>query len=183
MRAEFFEFAMLGKIHLSSNFLNHLGDDDATWNRMHLTPWLVTVPKDQRNKYLAKQLFAEEASGIFNRLLAGLADWRARGGLCPPDTATKAVGGLPGQGRHSGPGHRRAVDDVDIDPHRVRGDLQGPPAHSYRGLPWREYKSWAGQGAMERKTFYQKLEDRGFVRGLYKHTTMFPQLSSKYDGE
>ena len=91
MRAEYFQFRMLGKVHLTSNSLVHISDEDSTWRRVHLIPWMVTIAPDKQDKYLASKLYEEEASGIFNRLLAGLKDWRTKEGLSPPPVATNAV--------------------------------------------------------------------------------------------
>ena len=180
MRSEFFEFRPTGKVHLTSNFLGHISDDDASWRRVHLTPWLVTIPEGERDKYLAQRLYAEEASGIFNRLLAGLADWRDRGGLCPPDTATKAVEAY--RKREDALGQAIAELFIEhLDHAECAAACKDHLINRTGDYLWREYKTWAGQGAMERKTFYDKLEARGYVRGKYRNTTMFPQLSSKYD--
>ena len=182
MRSEFFEFRPTGKVHLTSNFLGHISDDDASWRRVHLTPWLVTIPEGERNKYLAQQLYEEEAPGIFNRLLAGLADWRAKGGLCPPDTATKAVQAY--RKREDALGQAIAELFIEhMDHTECTAACKSHLLNRTGDYLWQEYRRWAGQGAMERKTFYDKLEARGYVRGKYRNTTMFPQLCSKYDEE
>lgn len=181
MRAEYFQFRMLGKIHLTSNFLTHIGDDDATWRRLHLIPWLVTIPKDEQDKYLARKLYEEEAPGVFNRLLAGLADWRRRGGLMPPDTATKAVDTY----RRNEDSLGQAIGElftVDMK-HAVCTAACKHLIHCSGEYLFDEYKRWAGQEAMGRSTFYKKLEDRGYVRSKYQNKVMFSQLSVHFAGE
>ena len=182
MRAEFFEFRPTGKVHLTSNFLGHMGDGDATWRRVHLIPWLVTIPKDEQNKYLAQQLYETEAPGIFNRLLAGLADWRAREGLCPPDTATKAVE----EYRKNEDILGQAIAELfieDMGHAECNSTCKGHLINRSGDYLFSEYERWAGREAMGKITFYKKLVARGYVRSEYKHTAMFPQLSSKYAGE
>jgi putative DNA primase/helicase len=181
MRAEYFEFRMTGKIHLTSNFLNHIGDDDATWRRVHLIPWLVTIEKSKQNKYLARDLYEQEASGIFNRLLAGLADWRAREGLCPPDTARKAVE----EYRRNEDVLGQAIDErftEHMDHTECTSACKGHLIFRSGEYLFDEYQRWAGKEAMGKITFYKKLELRGYIRSSYKRATVFPQLSVKADG-
>jgi len=180
MRAEYFEFRPTGKVHLTSNFLGHIGGGDASWRRVHLTPWLITIPKDEQNKYLAAELYEQEAPGILNRLLAGLADWRTRDGLCPPDTARKAVEAY--RKREDALGQAIAELFIeDMDHTECTAACKGHLLTRTGDCLWREYKAFAGQKAMERKSFYDKLEARGYVRGSYRRATMFPQLCSKLD--
>ena len=179
MRSEFFQFRMQGKVHLTSNFLGHMGDDDATWRRVHLIPWLVTIAPDDQNKYLAQELYAEEAPGIFNRLLAGLADWRARGGLCPPDTAIKAVQAYRANEDILG----QAIAELfieDLKHTECTSACKGHMINRSGDYLHSEYERWAGREAMGKNTFYKKLEARGYVSTRHKRATMFPQLSSKY---
>ncbi len=180
MRAEYFQFRMLGKIHLTSNFLTHIGDDDATWRRLHLIPWLVTIPKEDQDKYLAAKLYAEEASGIFNRLLAGLADWRDRGALSPPDTATKAVEAY----RKNEDTLAQAIGELFteyLDHTECTSACRSHLIYRSGEYLYNEYQRYAGKEAMGRTTFYAKLESRGYVRSSYKRKTLFPQLSVKAD--
>ena len=181
MRAEYFEFRMQGKVHLTSNFLSHMGDDDATWRRVHLIPWLVTIEPDNQDKYLAQKLYAEKASGIFNRLLAGLADWRDRGGLCPPDTATKAVEAY----RKNEDTLGSAIDELFTEDmtHTVCTAACKHLIHCSGEYLFDEYRRWAGVEAMGRTTFYRKLEARGYSRSKYQNKVMFSQLSARYAGE
>ena len=180
MRAEYFEFRMLGKIHLTSNFLSHVGDDDATWRRLHLIPWLVTIEPDKQDKYLAQKLYEEEAPGIFNRLLAGLADWRTREGLCPPDTATKAVSAY--RANEDSLGQAIAELFTEFKDHTAcHAACKHLFARSGEFL-FDEYKRWAGQEHMGRTTFYAKLESRGYVRSKYQNKVMFSQLEGRYAG-
>ena len=182
MRAEFFEFKMLGKIHLTTNYLGHMGDGDATWRRVHLTPWEVRIKDEDKDPYLALKLYETEAAGIFNRLLAGLHDWQDKKGLCLPATAKKAVEAY--RNREDALGQAIAeLFTEDMDHTECTAACRSHLLNRTGDHLWQLYRTWAGQGAMERKSFYDRLEARGYVRSSYKRTTMFPQLCSKYDEE
>jgi putative DNA primase/helicase len=181
MRSEFFEFRPTGKIHLTSNSLVHISDDDATWRRVHLVPWLVTIPEEERNKYLARELYESEASGILNRLLAGLADWRSRGWLMPPRGVQDAVRDYREQEDTLG----EAIAELyDIDMDHVechRGCTH--PARLASQL-YSAYQRWCRTGGMEpmgRNRFYEKLEKRGFIRQVYQRARLFPQLQVTFE--
>jgi putative DNA primase/helicase len=87
MRQDFFEFQPTAKIHLISNHSVHLSNDSATEDRVHMIPWVQSIPRPQRDKSFARRILTTESSGVFNRLLDGLADWLARGDLAPPKVA------------------------------------------------------------------------------------------------
>lgn len=54
------------------------GVDDGIWRRVMLVPWDVQIPDAEKDRQLIAKL-QKEASGILNRLLEGLIDWRLRG--------------------------------------------------------------------------------------------------------
>ncbi len=54
------------------------GVDDGIWRRVMLVPWDVQIPDAEKDRQLVAKL-RNEASGILNRLLQGLIDWRLRG--------------------------------------------------------------------------------------------------------
>lgn len=54
------------------------GVDDGIWRRVFLVPWDVQIPDAEKDRQLVAKMKAE-ASGILNRLLAGLVDWRLHG--------------------------------------------------------------------------------------------------------
>jgi putative DNA primase/helicase len=182
MRSEYFQFRMQGKVHLTSNSLVHIGDEDSTWRRVHLIPWTVTIPPDKQDRYLARRLYDEEAPGIFNRLLAGLADWRARGGLMPPQAAREAVDAYRWKEDTLG----QAIAELfTLDMTHAECTARCPADHLIARSGeylFEEYKRWAGPEGMGRTTFYAKLEDRGFIRGEHKKKTMFPQLQGSLMG-
>lgn len=60
------------------------GTDEGIWARLRLIPWPVFIPKDRRDLKLTAKL-KQEASGILNRMLAGLFDWLDNGLVEPPE--------------------------------------------------------------------------------------------------
>lgn len=74
-----FEFQQTGKIILSANNkLEIREDDDGTWRRIRLTPFTVSIPREQVDKTLPDRL-ADELPGILNWLLAGSIAWHMEG--------------------------------------------------------------------------------------------------------
>ena len=182
MRSEYFEFRMQGKIHLTSNYLNHISDDDATWRRVHLIPWPVIIPEEQQDKYLARRLYEEEAAGIFNKLLAGLAGWRASKGLRPPDAAKKAVQAYREKEDTLGQAIAELFE-VDMTHTECTARCSNHLVTRSAEYLFEEYRRWAGQEAKGRTTFYAKLEARGFIRGEHKRKAMFPQIQGRFAGQ
>lgn len=89
MRAEFFEFRPVGKFFLTTNHLPKLSDDSATWRRIHLIRWPVTIPEGERDGFLQDRLIREEAAGILAWIVRGALAWREEG-LNPPDEVHQA---------------------------------------------------------------------------------------------
>lgn len=88
---EFFEFQPTFKAWLSFNDRPTVpGDDEGLWRRILLIPFLVQIPPERRNKRLAQEIVAEEASGILNWMLDGYRLWRERG-LKPPPAVQAAT--------------------------------------------------------------------------------------------
>jgi len=86
----FFTFLPDFKMTISGNHKPEIKDtSDGIWRRMQLVPWAVTVAKDEIDKDLPRKL-KDEASGILNRLLEGLCDWRENG-LIEPDEVRMAT--------------------------------------------------------------------------------------------
>jgi putative DNA primase/helicase len=90
MRGEWFEFRPVGKLQLSTNHLPRMSDDAATWRRIHLIPWPVTIPPEERDGYLKDTLIREEANGILAWIVEGALAWHAMG-LAPPAAMREAL--------------------------------------------------------------------------------------------
>lgn len=83
LNCAFFKFYPVFKLTLSGNYRPKIdGADEGIWRRVLLVPWTVTVPEARRDRLLGEKLRGE-ASGILNRLVAGLVDWIEKGLVTP----------------------------------------------------------------------------------------------------
>ena len=60
-----------------------LGTDIGVWRRIYLLKWQVCIPENEQDSTLSSKL-RQEGSGIINRLLEGLEDYKARGNRLDP---------------------------------------------------------------------------------------------------
>ena len=88
MRAEFFEFSVIGKIHMTANHLPPIpGDDTAIWRRLWPLEWPVQISKEERDTELAEKLRAE-GPAILAWAVQGAVEWR-RIGLATPESVER----------------------------------------------------------------------------------------------
>lgn len=66
------------------------GNDDGIWRRVALVPFLVQIPKEERDKSLPAKL-KRELPGILNWMIEGALDYLEMGGLHPPEAVTAAT--------------------------------------------------------------------------------------------
>lgn len=91
MYKDHFEFTPQFKLLVGTNHRPALGEvGEAMRRRLHLIPFNVTIPEDQRDPDLAEKLKLE-ANGILGWMLAGCHDLQRLGGLCPPTCVSSAV--------------------------------------------------------------------------------------------
>lgn len=91
MYKDFFEFSPQFKLMVGTNHRPALGEvGEAMRRRLHLIPFSITIPADQRDPDLADKLKAE-ADGILGWMVAGCHDLQRLGGLRPPSCVTAAV--------------------------------------------------------------------------------------------
>lgn len=91
MRKDFFEFDARFKLWIAGNGTPKMDDEsDGVWKRLHRVVCHGKVDPARRVDRYGDVLYAEEASGILNWALAGLADWRGRG-LDVPTAVASAV--------------------------------------------------------------------------------------------
>lgn len=90
MRQDFFDFE---PSHTLVMIVNHKprvqSDTTATWERVKLVPFEVTIPEAERDTELARKLHLE-APGILQWLLRGCSDWQQMG-LATPDKVRGAT--------------------------------------------------------------------------------------------
>lgn len=79
MRAEFFDFHPIGKIHLATNHLPRVSQAESIWRRLHLVTWGVVIPENERNGELARKIVETEASGVLAWAVRGCFEWQSRG--------------------------------------------------------------------------------------------------------
>lgn len=76
------------KMTISGNHRPQInGTDDGIWRRVVLVPWNVQIPDGEKDRKLLDKL-RDEASGILNRLIEGMRDWRVDGLIEPPSVTT-----------------------------------------------------------------------------------------------
>jgi len=82
--SEFFDFHPEFKLWLAVNHKPGIrGVDEAIWRRIHLIPFEVTIPPDERVKDLAKLLLEEEGAGIMAWAVRGFLEWQTMGLAIP----------------------------------------------------------------------------------------------------
>lgn len=95
----FFSLRPIFKLIISGNTKFDIPDtDDGIWGRLKLIPWLRNIEKPEagvanwpeKDPHLVDKIKAREASGVLNRLVAGLLDYLANG-LVEPQAVTEAT--------------------------------------------------------------------------------------------
>ncbi len=90
MRQDFFEFTPQFKLLVAGSHKPSIRNvDEAMRRRLHMVPFTVTIPPDQRDKRLPERLLAER-DGILAWALQGCLEWQ-RVGLRPPPTVLAAT--------------------------------------------------------------------------------------------
>lgn len=86
-----FEFVPTFKIILAANEKPSVKSNDlATWRRLKLVPWSVTIPEHEKDEGLKAKLLAE-GPGVLAWAVRGCLDWQ-RAGLQEPAAVTRATG-------------------------------------------------------------------------------------------
>ncbi|MEH3046492.1 phage/plasmid primase, P4 family [Sphingomonas adhaesiva] len=147
----FFTFLPSFKVTVSGNHKPKItGHDDGIWRRVMLVPWDVQIPADKVDKRLPDKL-REVASGVLNRLLDGLLDWREHG-LIEPDSVKAATAKYREQSDQLG----RFLEDCI----QVREGARSKSSELFA-----LYSAWAkanGAHEWQQSGFTGAMEDRGF---------------------
>jgi putative DNA primase/helicase len=152
MRCDFFEFAPEFKLVIAGNHKPGLRSvDEAIRRRLHLVPFTVTIPRDERDPRLSEKLRAE-FQGILSWAIQGCVAWQSKG-LNPPDVVREATADY------------LAAEDVIggwlADRCNTGGDCWTPGF-----VLFSDYKAWLegnGERATSQKRFTQSLESHGFA--------------------
>ncbi|SEM88405.1 putative DNA primase/helicase [Sphingomonas gellani] len=147
----FFTFLPSFKVTVSGNHKPKItGHDDGIWRRVMLVPWDVQIAKEEVDKSLPDKL-RKEASGVFNRMLAGLLDWRMEG-LVEPESVIAATAKYREQSDQLG----RFLDECTRP-------KEGARAKSSELFAL--FTAWAkanGAAEWQQVGFTKAMEDRGF---------------------
>jgi putative DNA primase/helicase len=153
MRQDFFEFEPQFKLLIAGNHKPGIrAVDEAMRRRIHLVPFTVTIPAEERDEELTEKLRAER-DGILRWMIDGCLAWQ-RQGLNPPAivrdateeylAAEDAIGTWLDERCDIGPTYLSAVADLYAS--------------------WRGWCEQNGEPVCSRKRFSQNLETRGFSR-------------------
>lgn len=151
MRADHFEFKPQFKLVIAGNNKPSLrGVDEAIKRRIHLVPFVVTIPKEERNVHLQEEL-KEEWGGILQWVFDGLAEY-LRISLAPPKAVLDATEDYFSSEDDFG---TWLEERCDLDPNSWCSSAR----------LWNSWKMWCEQSRIRlgnRKTFGETLKSRGF---------------------
>ena len=84
MRENWWHFEPTHKLVVATNHRPQIrADDPATWRRVHLVPFEVTIPPNEIDRDLGDRIIAKELAGVLNWALRGLRDWQENGLSAP----------------------------------------------------------------------------------------------------
>ncbi len=155
MRGDFFNFTPQFKLMISGNHKPSLRTvDEAIRRRLHLIPFLVTIPVKERDPDLAEKL-KTEWPGILRWAIGGCLDWR-RIGLSPPKAVLKAT-----------EDYLQTEDDLFSWLQACAGE--DPAAQEKCSDLYASWKDWAERtgrrgGAGFQKAFSEALEGKGCLK-------------------
>lgn len=176
MHRDEFTFAPTHKLVMSSNHKPRVrGTDNGVWRRIHLVPFIVTIPEEERDVELPEKLRAE-APGVLRWLVEGCLSWQ-RIGLRPP----AAVRAATAEYRQDEDAiaqflmDRCYVSPAKSDTVRVKaGDL------------YSTYRKWCedtGTREQSQRSFGTALTERGFERTTRGAPTWYLGLRLLLDGD
>lgn len=179
MRADFFEFTPDFKLLVVGNHKPRLsGVDEAIRRRLHLIPFTVTIPEDERDEALPDKL-REEWGGILRWGVEGAQRWYECG-LMPPECVRLAT--------------EQYLDDQDAVGAWLmeccNTDVSENCTETARDLwqSWRKYAESIGEAPGSDKRLSEELQKRGIVKGrghggvrLYKKIRMVREAYTPMD--
>lgn len=168
MRQDFFEFTPQFKLVIAGNHRPSLRSvDEAIKRRMHLIPFSVTIPPDERDPDLAEKLKAEWP-GIFAWMLAGCASWQ-QNGLAAPEAVRQAT-------------ETYLANEDSLTTWIEECCRRDPNAFESQAALFKSWKNWCertGEWAGKAKQFYERLEGTNCIRARHTSARGFNGLSLK----
>jgi putative DNA primase/helicase len=153
MRQDFFEFTPQFKLMIAGNHRPQIRNvDEAIRRRLHLIPFNVTIPPDERDECLSEKL-REEWPGILSWAIEGAVEWGMMG-LRPPEIVRAATDAY--------------LDAEDALARWIEDCCNiGPTFVATTADLYRSYRDWCertGEFVLGQKRFSQSLESRRFNR-------------------
>lgn len=154
MHQDYFEFDAHFKIWLAANHRPVIyGTDLAVWRRIHLIPFVVSIPPENRIRDYELVLLGEEAQGILRWAVEGAALW-ARDGLAPPAVVRAATDDYR--------------DEMDIVGQFLGECLEPDEGHELLANDlYSAYSGWVklnGEQAQTQRRFSNKITELGYRR-------------------
>ena len=172
MRQDFFEFIPQFKLIVAGNHKPSLRTvDEAMRRRLHFVPFTVTIPEAERDPNLALEL-QQEWPQILTWMIEGCHEWQRRGLDAP-----KAV-------KDATRAYFEAQDTISawIEEHCELG-----PNFKHLRTPlflsWQHWCEKTGEFAGDQKTFFDKLEQRGFEPVRTNAGRFFRGIKLQWDTE
>lgn len=151
---EHFVYKPQFKLFLGTNHKPVIRDTDgAIWERLRLVPFIVQIPKEDRDKTLEERL-QHELPGILAWAVQGCLAWQQAGALAETQAVTDATAT-----------YRDEMDDLG----RFLSDVctLNEACKSKSSVLLKAYQQWSGHSTETAKAFAQKLMERGYET---KHT-------------
>jgi putative DNA primase/helicase len=140
------EFPETHKLFLDANHKPVVrGTDSAIWNRLHLIPFIVEIPKQEQDSNLSEKLIGE-AEGILAWAVRGAVTWYQEGLGKPPDVEKASA-------------EWRAESDALKD-FIEECCLVDPAASCKSSALWHAYEKWAEDNGETRLLTRAKLAER-----------------------
>jgi putative DNA primase/helicase len=170
MRCDFFEFLPEFKLFIAGNHKPGLRSvDEAIRRRLHLVPFTVTIPRDERDSSLGEKLRAEYP-GILAWAIEGCLAWQ-RDGLNPPAPVRNATADYLDSEDAIG----RWLEERCV-PERGNWTAVGALFAN-----WQTWCERAGEREGSQKRFTQQVEAHGFQRERTSRAKGFTGIAIRQD--
>jgi putative DNA primase/helicase len=166
------EFPETHKLWMDTNAkpMIRAADDQATFNRLHPIPFIVTIPPEEIDKSLPRKLLAE-AEGILAWAVEGAKRWW-RDGLGKPPEVAAANADWRAENDQLG----RFIEECCV----VAESFSGKARQLYEC-----YRTWAegaGENAISETLFGRRLKDRGFAKEHRRYGTVYAGIALRAQG-